>query len=169
MILFFVTHDQKEDWWNTIRGKTIGPRIELRKEFYEETGKTFHMYTMSSFLSFFIENKGKSIDKTTIDEVDLFASVMRKKVPRTELREYYESFEDNNEKMAAKLRFKIANLERKNKKRRISIDVLHEKAKNGKLSTEEEIALQRNEENLINDTVKIEQLKERLLYLTEIE
>lgn len=166
--IIFVTHDQKEDWWNTSSGKTIGPRVELRKEFYEKTGKMFHMYTMSSFLSFFIENKGESIDKTTIDEVALFASVMRKKIPRTELKEYYESLEDNNEKAAAKLRFKIANLERKNKKRRQSIETLHKKASKGLLSVEEEIALQRNEENIIKDTLKIEQLNERLLYLTSL-
>lgn len=167
--IIFVTHDQKEDWWNTISGKTIGPRIELRKEFYEETKKMFHMYTMSSFLSFFIENKGKSIDKTTIDEVELFASVMKKKIPREELKEYYKSLEDANEKTAAKLRFKIANLERKNKNRKSSINALHKKASKRRLSVEEEIALQRNEEHLINDTVKIEQLKERLLYLTSLE
>ena len=98
----------------------------------------------------------------------LFASVMRKKIPRTELKEYYESLEDNNEKAAAKLRFKIANLERKNKKRRQSIETLHKKASKGLLSVEEEIALQRNEENIIKDTLKIEQLNERLLYLTSL-
>ena len=97
----------------------------------------FHMYTMSSFLSFFIENKGKSIDKTTIDEVEIFASVMRKKVPRTELKEYYESLENQKEKKAAKLRFNIANLERKNKKRRNSINVLNKKAREGQLSAEQ--------------------------------
>ncbi len=160
-----MTHDQKEDWWNVSNGKTIGPRIELRKEFYEETGHMFHMYTMSSFLSFFIENKGKSIDKTTIDEVELFASVMRKKVSRIELKEYYESFEDKKEKEAAKLRFKIANLERKNKKRRSSINVLNKKAREGRLSAEEEIALQRNEVNLIDGEEKLVQLNEQLSYL----
>lgn len=163
--IIFVTHDQKEDWWNVSNGKTIGPRIELRKEFYEETGHMFHMYTMSSFLSFFIENRGKFIDKTTIDEVELFASVMRKKVSRIELKEYYESFEDKKEKEAAKLRFKIANLERKNKKRRSSINVLNKKAREGQLSAEEEIALQRNEVNLIDGEKKLVQLNEQLAYL----
>lgn len=167
--IIFVTHDQKEDWWNTINGKTIGPRIELRREFYEETGKKFHMYTMSAFLSFFTDNKGKSIDKATMDEVELFASVMRKKISRAELREYYESLEDNNEKIAAKLRFKIASLERKNKKRRNNIDQLRKKASQGQLSVDEEIALQRNGENLIRDTTKIEQLNERLQYLMPLE
>lgn len=167
--IIFVTHDQKEDWWNTIAGETIGPRIELRKEFYKETGKIFHMYTMPSFLSFFNQHREKSIDKATIDEVELFASVMRKKISRAELKEYYESLENDNEKAAAKLRFRIAKLERKNKKRRNSIDALQKRASKQPLSDDEELALQRNEENLISDTAKIGQLNERLLYLTSLE
>ena len=125
----------------------------------------FHMYTMSSFLSFFIENKGKSIDKTTIDEVELFASVMRKKVPRTELKEYYESLENQKEKKAAKLRFNIANLERKNKKRRNSINVLNKKAREGQLSAEQAKALEHNEINLIEGEEKLVKLNEQLSYL----
>lgn len=167
--IIFVTHDQKEDWWNTSSGKTIGPRVELRKEFYEETGQMFHMYTMSSFLSFFIENKERFIDKATMDEVELFASVMSKKISRAELKEYYESLEDNNEKAAAKLRFKIANLERKNKKRRNNIDGLYRKASKRELSVDEKIALRGNEEHLLNDTLKIEQLNERLQYLMSLD
>lgn len=163
--MIFVTHDQKEDWWNISGGKTIGPRIELRKEFFEETGRKFHMYTMSSFLSFFIENKGKSIDKTTIDEVELFASVMKKRVSRAELKEYYDSLDDQEEKIAAKLRFKIAKLERKNQKRRISIEVLRKNARERGLSEEENIALQRNQENFIADEDRIIQLNEKLSYI----
>ena len=86
--IIFVTHDQKEDWWNTNHGKKIGPRIELRKEFYEKTGQRFHMYTMPSFLSFFTKNKENSIDKETIDEVDLFASIIENKDSPIELTEY---------------------------------------------------------------------------------
>ena len=33
-----------------VKGKTIGPRFELRREFYKETNQKFHMYTMSSFI-----------------------------------------------------------------------------------------------------------------------
>lgn len=163
--IIFVTHDQKEDWWNISGGKTIGPRIELRKEFFEETGRKFHMYTMSSFLSFFIENKGKSIDKTTMDEVALFASVMKKRVSRAELKEYYDSLDDQEEKIAAKLRFKIAKLERKNQKRRTSIEVLRKNARERGLSEEENVALQRNQENLIADEDRIIQLNEKLSYI----
>lgn len=163
--IIFVTHDQKEDWWNISSGKTIGPRIELRKEFYKETGHRFHMYTMSSFLEFFNENKGKSIDKATIDEVELFASVMRKKVSRAELKEYYESLEDQKEKKAAKLRFNIANLERKNKKRRNSINVLSKKSREGRLSVEQKTTLERNKINLNEGEEKLMKLNEQLSYL----
>lgn len=162
--IIYVTNDQKEDWWNISSGKTIGPRVELRKEFYIETGHRFHMYTMSSFLSFF-EDKGKTIDKDTMDEVELFASVMKRKVPRTELKEYYASLDDKEEKKAAKLRFNIANLERKNRKRRNSIKVLNKNARERILSDDELIALQRNQVNLIEGEEKIQRLKEELEYM----
>ena len=35
--IIFVTDDKKEDWWNIIHGETIGIRVELRKEFLNET------------------------------------------------------------------------------------------------------------------------------------
>ena len=166
--IIFITHDQKEDWWNTSNGKTIGPRIELRKEFYEKTGKKFHMYTMSSYLSFFTQEEGNAIDKTTIDEVELFAYVMGKKVPYAELKECYEGYEslaDNNKKVAVMLRAEIATLEEKNRKRIKSIDLLSKKAKNGKLTSEGETALAGNKVNLNKDSARIEQLKKRLLYI----
>ena len=35
--VLFITDDQKADWWNIVKGRTMGPRIELRKEFRKET------------------------------------------------------------------------------------------------------------------------------------
>lgn len=163
--VIFVTHDQKEDWWNINHGKNIGPRIELRKEFYEETGKKFHMYTMSSFLSFFIENKGKSIDKTTIDEVDLFASIINKNVSPIELMDYYGAFTGEKEKAVVRLKFEIATIVSKNEKRKKQINVLQKKAKRGQLSAQERTALKGNKKNLIAGEDKIEQLNEQLSYL----
>lgn len=167
--IIYVTHDQKEDWWNISSGKTIGPRTELRKEFYEKTGQKFHMYSMTAFLSYFIENKGKNIDKTTIDEVELFSSVLRKKIARQELKNYYESLEDQHEIEAAKIRFKITNLERKNKKRENNIASLTKKAQKVDLTLDEVIALQHNQINLQEATEKIDKLKNRLEYLSQIE
>lgn len=35
--IVFVTEDNKEDWWLIERGRRLGPRPELRKEFFEAT------------------------------------------------------------------------------------------------------------------------------------
>ncbi len=67
--IVYVTHDQKEDWWNIVKGKTIGPRIELRREFTSETGQEFHMYSMNSFISTYNQMNEVPIDKSAIDEV----------------------------------------------------------------------------------------------------
>lgn len=69
--IIYVTHDQKEDWWqkDKTKQKTVGPRIELRKEFFEETGKNFYMYSLKSFLEHYSQYKGQSADKKVIEEV----------------------------------------------------------------------------------------------------
>lgn len=48
--IIFITQDRKEDWWHRISGKTVGPRPELRKEFYDNTKMEFYMYTLDQFL-----------------------------------------------------------------------------------------------------------------------
>lgn len=50
--IIFVTDDVKEDWWNKVRGKTIGPRLELINEFAFETKQKFIMYTTKSFMEY---------------------------------------------------------------------------------------------------------------------
>lgn len=152
--IIFVTHDQKEDWWNTFNGKTIGPRIELRKEFYEKTGKMFHMYTMSSFLSLFTQDNGSYIDKKTMDEVELVASVIRNTKNYDEIKGYYDSQEVN----VTKLKSDINRIERKNRNRRRSISALQKKKMTGELSEEDTLALQRNKENLIDGIAQIKRL-----------
>ncbi len=67
--IVYVTHDQKEDWWNIIKGKTIGPRIELRKEFITETKQEFHMYSMNGFINTYNKMNKNQIDKSAIEEV----------------------------------------------------------------------------------------------------
>lgn len=67
--IVYVTHDQKEDWWNIVKGKTIGPRIELRREFTSETGQEFHMYSMNSFINTYNKMNEVPIDKSAIAEV----------------------------------------------------------------------------------------------------
>ncbi|KNZ41389.1 PIN domain-containing protein [Acetobacterium bakii] len=67
--IIFITQDKKEDWWNQCNGKTIGPRIELRKEFIDETEQEFGMYTMNSFIETYNEKSDVELDQSVIDEV----------------------------------------------------------------------------------------------------
>ncbi|MBY0115924.1 PIN-like domain-containing protein [Paenibacillus sp. FSL L8-0435] len=56
--IIFVTDDEKEDWWRVLKGKKMGPRLELIDEFstevsLDETNKLpFHMYTGDTFLHY---------------------------------------------------------------------------------------------------------------------
>lgn len=67
--IIYVTHDQKEDWWNIVKGKTIGPRVELRREFFAETKQEFHMYSMNNFISTYNSLNEVQIDKSAVEEV----------------------------------------------------------------------------------------------------
>ncbi|MEN6635124.1 MAG: PIN domain-containing protein [Clostridiaceae bacterium] len=67
--LVLVTNDLKEDWWQIAHGETIGPRVELRKEFVEKTGKQFHMYTMNQFLEIYKTSYKRDVNQSVIDEV----------------------------------------------------------------------------------------------------
>lgn len=67
--IIYVTHDQKEDWWNIVKGKTIGPRVELRREFSKEANQEFHMYTMNNFISTYNSMNNSPIEKSALEEV----------------------------------------------------------------------------------------------------
>lgn len=160
--IVFVTDDQKEDWWYQLHGKTIGPRIELKKEFFETTKHVFHMYEMTSFLSFFSTESGKTIDTAVIDEVELFSSILRKKVPKQELGTYYDSLSDEKEKRAAKIRFRISRIENKNRKRNNQINYILSKKPYEKLSPEEKELLENNRRNIEKSKMQIEELQRTL-------
>lgn len=51
--VLYITADQKEDWWEIYDNKTVGPRVELKKEFKEQTEHTFFMYSMQMFLEIY--------------------------------------------------------------------------------------------------------------------
>jgi hypothetical protein len=44
-----VTDDAKEDWWYRTKGKTVGARPEMRREFRGATGHDFLLYTSTEF------------------------------------------------------------------------------------------------------------------------
>ena len=68
--IIFVTDDRKEDWWTIENGKTIRPREELIKEFYDLTGIRILIYNADNFLHFAKERKlVELIKETSISEV----------------------------------------------------------------------------------------------------
>ena len=156
--IIFVIHDQKEDWWNQLHGKTIGPRVELRREFYEQTNQKFHMYSMSSFLSTFGKHIGKTIDTDTMDEIELFSHALKPKSYKEELNQYYENFDAEKEKRVAQIRYEIARLENKNRKREYVIAKLYNEQGKRPLNNKKRQNLENTEINLEKDKQKIERL-----------
>ena len=77
--IIYVTHDQKRDWWEISKGKTVGPRVELRKEFFDKTKQKFYMYSMESFLEQYSNLEGKIPDRSVIEEVTHIEKEAKKK------------------------------------------------------------------------------------------
>lgn len=50
--IIFITDDRKEDWWYEFNGKTIGPRIELIREVYDNANVSFYMYKPDVFIEY---------------------------------------------------------------------------------------------------------------------
>jgi hypothetical protein len=64
-----VTDDKKEDWWEKFKGKTVGPRPELVKEFKDRVSRTFHMYQADRFLELARENLDEQVSQEIVEEV----------------------------------------------------------------------------------------------------
>lgn len=68
--LIFITDDRKEDWWTIENGKTIRPREELIKEFYDLTGIRILIYNAENFLKYAKEKRlVPELNEETIKEV----------------------------------------------------------------------------------------------------
>jgi hypothetical protein len=67
--VIFVTDDEKEDWWEVFKGKTIGPRPELTREFRDNTSKSILMYNSDSFVRFASEYLGEKVSEKTMTEI----------------------------------------------------------------------------------------------------
>lgn len=68
--LIFITDDTKEDWWQSVSGKKIGPLPALKAEMKSEANvENFHMYTTESFLRFSEQHFKTKIDPRTITQV----------------------------------------------------------------------------------------------------
>ncbi|QCT97383.1 hypothetical protein FEV13_11020 [Stutzerimonas degradans] len=67
--IIFVTDDGKEDWWLRFKGRTIGPRPELIKEFQGEVSQLFHMYLPERFLSLATEKEQEKPSEEVFEEI----------------------------------------------------------------------------------------------------
>lgn len=67
--LIFVTDDKKEDWWLKQSGRTIGPRTELREEFFLAASKDFWMYTVDMFIAEAARISNKSVSEKVLEEI----------------------------------------------------------------------------------------------------
>ena len=160
--VIFVTNDKKEDWWYSVGGKTVGPRVELKKEFESFTQQKFHMYTMSSFISLFDEESEIKVEKSTINEIEIFSRVIRRIGSKQELVAYYDTLDSEDEKIIAKTKFRIMRLREKNRKRERS--VLNLKINHPDWTQHEEYLEQihANEANIQRDNEIIAQLEEKI-------
>jgi hypothetical protein len=67
--LILVTSEQKEDWWEKPSGRTLGPRMELIKEFYEETGQQIFIYQTDHFLELSAKRAGQAVKEDVVAEI----------------------------------------------------------------------------------------------------
>ncbi len=165
--IIYVTHDQKEDWWNIKRGKTVGPRIELRKEFMEKTHNKFHMYTMNNFISRFEGNKGLKIDQSIMDELQsIQLSINKKDIIRLE-DIYFEGLDEISleEKKIVKLKQKMDKIERSNRKRRNYIADLEKKYGRQEMPEDIKILVENTRNNLIKGEENLEKYQLQLYEL----
>ncbi|TAJ06697.1 PIN-like domain-containing protein [Pectobacterium versatile] len=67
--LILITSERKEDWWEIIQGKTVGPRSELLKEAIEVTGNHILIYQTENFIKIASEKYGEPATTAVIDEI----------------------------------------------------------------------------------------------------
>lgn len=67
--IILITNDKKEDWWKIFKGKTIGPRPELIKEFKGNVDNDFYMYQPDRFLELARENLNEQVSDNLVEEI----------------------------------------------------------------------------------------------------
>lgn len=88
----FISDDEKEDWWFEWKGRKIYPRVELIREFRNETGHRILFYNQKAFLEYANNNLSLGQLDDTIKEVE---TDIRKKFAAQEryIRESQKAFE----------------------------------------------------------------------------
>lgn len=95
--VILVTDDVKEDWYEKVKGKIIGPRKELLKEFRIETLKDILVYPTPRFLEYAKENMSVSVNRETIAEAN---EILRE---NEAIDDIISSVSEENEELVAKV------------------------------------------------------------------
>jgi hypothetical protein len=81
--VILIIDDDKEDWWMTIDGQTIGPRPELTEEIIAKGGvRGFYMYRSDRFLEFAQKFLNVKVSKESVDQIARL-SAREPDIPRT--------------------------------------------------------------------------------------
>jgi len=67
--IIFVTSERKDDWWEKLSGKTIGPRPELLREANKFCGQRILIYQTDRFLEYASDKSGTDIDESIVQEI----------------------------------------------------------------------------------------------------
>ena len=161
--IVYITHDQKEDWWNIIHGETVGPRIELRKEFIDTTGQKFQMYKMTSFIER-VRTDGKKMDQSVINEVERIHTIPNSEDENINIfnRLRYCSEQPIIQKLTNELNY----LKAKNQKRRYTINLLKTKYTDRDMPEDIKEQIMNTEKGYVETELKIFQIKDELRKLT---
>jgi len=73
--ILFVSDDRKEDWAASFKGKDLGPRKELIKEFYKNTQKVFYSITTKKFINLISEKYNVKDTETLEKETELIYEI----------------------------------------------------------------------------------------------
>ena len=68
--IILVSSEEKEDWWNIADDETKSPKVEMLKEFIEQTHRKVLIYSRTAFLENAKKNKDVKVSLRTIKEVE---------------------------------------------------------------------------------------------------
>ena len=155
--VILVTSDQKEDWWSLKSGQTIGPRPELKKEFYDITGNGFHMYNMEQF----IKIASKHPDAEVMEEIKSIS--VNHRLPEIGLMQI--GFKPGT---LSSIEEELYYLEEKNENQYSSLLGYEKLMASGKITPKQKIQYKQTKASFERDEKRIRELRMKLKRLTII-
>jgi len=77
--IMFVTDEEKEDWWQVVEGKKLGPRPELRAEIRRQAAVDFGICSPARLLQAIGEELPDSVDESSVEDARRITEELRTK------------------------------------------------------------------------------------------